>query len=38
VIALASLIERFEAACIAQYRHALLPGHRQATLFVVPHR
>jgi len=30
VITLASLIERFGADCLAQYRHALLPSHRQA--------
>lgn len=30
MITLASLIARFEAACLAQYRHALLPSHLQA--------
>jgi hypothetical protein len=30
VITLASLIERFEPDCLAQYHQALLPSHRQA--------
>lgn len=30
MITLACLIGRFEAACLAQYRHALLPSHLQA--------
>ena len=30
MITLASLIERFGPACLAQYRHALLPSHLQA--------
>ena len=30
MITLACLIERFQAACLTQYRHALLPSHLQA--------